>query len=109
MKVDVLKSIKRIEEEYRTRIDEALSEKERLLSSAKLEADNLIIRAHADIEEYRKKRLADARDDAAKKRAAILKEGEERAAAMRARGRKNLESAVALLLTRFKEQLHVTV
>ncbi|MDH7592959.1 MAG: ATPase [Methanomicrobiales archaeon] len=87
-------------------ISEARAEREKMLAEAKLEADNLVIRASEDAEEYKKKRLSDARDAVAKKRAGILKTGEERAMALKARGMKNLDRAVALLITRFREQLH---
>ena len=107
MKNEVLKSIKQIEKEYTSLVNEAKTERERRIAGAKLEADNLIMKASVDIEEYKKKRYADARDGAVKKRHAIIKTGEERAAALRAKGKKNLDKAVALLLSRFKEQLHV--
>ncbi len=109
MKSEVLKSIKQTEEKYRTMISEAKAEREKRISSAKLEADNLIMKANADIEEYKKKRLADAREDAVRKRKAIIKNGEDRAASLRTRGKKNLDKAAALLIERLKEQLHVTV
>jgi hypothetical protein len=108
MKSEVLKSIKQTEEEYRTMISEASAERERRISGAKQEADNLIMKAKADIEEYKKKRLVDAREEAARTHRAIIKTGEERATALRARGKKNLDKAAALLIERFKEQLHVT-
>lgn len=107
MKSEVLKSIKKTEEDYHVMISEAKADKERRISGARLEADNLIMKAKADIEEYKKKRLADAREEAARKRNAIIKTGDERAAALRAKGKKNLDRVVALLISRFKEQLHV--
>jgi V/A-type H+-transporting ATPase subunit G/H len=108
MKSEVLKNIKQAEEEYRIRISEAKAEREKRISEAKLEADNLIMKAKSDIEEYKKKRLTDAREEAARTRRAIIKTGEERAAALRNRGKKNLDKAAALLIARLKEQLHVT-
>lgn len=108
MKSEVLKSIKKTEEEYRIMISDAKAERERRISGAKQEADNLIMKAKADIEEYKKKRLADAREQAARTRRTIIQTGEERAAALRTRGKKNLNKAAALLIERLKEQLHVT-
>jgi V/A-type H+/Na+-transporting ATPase subunit G/H len=105
MRIEVLKSIKQSEEAYKTMIAEARAEKERRINAARLEADNMVIRAAADVEEYKKKRLADAHAEAAIKRRAIMKEGEERVNALRAKGKKNQEKAVAFLTTRFKEQL----
>jgi V/A-type H+-transporting ATPase subunit G/H len=107
MKIEVLKSIKQTEDKYKTMIGEATAEKERRISGARLEADNLIIKANAEAEEYKKKRLSDARDDAGKKHAVIVKQGDERAAVLREKGRRNLDKAVALLTARFKELLHV--
>ncbi len=108
MKSEVLKNIKETEEKYRIMISEAKAEREKRISAAKLEADNLTMKAKADIEEYKKKRLADAREEAARMRQTIIRTGEERAAALRTRGQKNLEKATALLIGRLKEQLHVT-
>jgi V/A-type H+-transporting ATPase subunit G/H len=108
MKSEVLKNIKQTEEEYRTMISEANADREKRISGAKMEADNLIMKAKADIEEYKKKRLTDAREEGARTRRAIIKAGEDRAAALRTRGKKNLDKAAALLIKRLKEQLHVT-
>jgi V/A-type H+-transporting ATPase subunit G/H len=108
MKSEVLKSIKQTEEAYRTMISEARTEREKRISGAKQEADNLIMKAKADIEEYKKKRLADAREEAIRTRKTIIKTGEDRATALRTRGKKNLDKAAALLIERLKEQLHVT-
>jgi V/A-type H+/Na+-transporting ATPase subunit G/H len=107
MKIEVLKSIKQTENNYNAMISEANDERERRITGAKLEADNLIIRANAEAEEYKKKRLSDARAEVAAKHTLILKEGNDRAAALQSRGKKNLDKAVALLIARFKEQLHV--
>ncbi len=52
-------------------------------------------------------RLEEARHQAALKHAEILKNGTQRAAALREKGEKNLSKAVQLLVVRFKEQLHV--
>ncbi len=105
MRIEVLKSIKQSEVAYKSMIAEARAEKERRINASRLEADNMVIRASADVEEYKKKRLADAHAEAAVKRKAIMKEGEERVSALRAKGTKNLDKAVAFLMTRFKEQL----
>jgi len=107
MKSEILTSIKQIEEECRLMISEAKAERERRIASAKLEADNLIMRARVDTEEYKKKCFADARNEAAKKRDAIIKARDERVASLRTQGKKNLEKAVALLISRFKEHVHV--
>lgn len=106
MRSEILTSIRESEESYRAMVSEAKAEREKLLAGARLEADNLVIRAMEDVEEYKKKRLSDARQEVARKRAAILKSGEEQATALKSRGLKNLDRAVALLITRFREQLH---
>ncbi len=108
MKSEVLQTIKKTEEEYQAMISEARAERERRFASAKLEADNLIMKAKADIEEYKKKRLSDAREEAARKREAIIRTGEERATTIRSKGKKNLDKAVSYLIQKFKEQMHVT-
>jgi V/A-type H+-transporting ATPase subunit G/H len=107
MKTEVLKDIKTAEEEYGTTIRNAEVDRKKSLANAELEADNLIIKANNTAEEYRKKRMADARTHAAEAHARIIKEGEQGASALRDQGKRNLERAVALLVTRFKEQLHV--
>jgi len=108
MKIEVLKSIKKSEETYKEMISQANAERERRISAARLEADNMVIAAQASTEEYKKKLLSDAREEAARKQEEIIRKGDERAAALRAKGKKNLEKAVALLISRFREQLHVT-
>jgi V/A-type H+-transporting ATPase subunit G/H len=107
MKSDVLKSIKTTEEAFRTMIAEAEAERRRSIHSAELEADNLILKAGSDAEEYKKKRLADARQQAATTHAEIIHAGDQRAAELKEKGSKNLNKAVELLVSRFKEQLHV--
>lgn len=107
MKSDVLKSIKKTEEAYRTMIGEAEAERKRAIQSAELEADNLVLKAGMTAEEYKKQRLADARKKAAARHAEIIRTGDQRAAELKERGGKNLEKAVELLVSRFKEQLHV--
>ena len=106
MKTDVLRNIKATEEEYNTVITTVMAERKRSISNAELEADNLVIKAGASAEEYRKMRLAEARQQAERKHADIVKEGGQKAAELRAKGSKNLNSAVELLVSRFKEKLH---
>ena len=106
MKTDVLRNIKATEEEYKTLITTVMAERKRSISDAELEADNLVMKAGASAEEYRKMRLAEARQQAEKKHAEIVNEGAQRAAELRAKGSKNLDSAVELLVSRFKERLH---
>ena len=52
-------------------------------------------------------KLEEARHQAAQKHAEIIKEGNQRSAALKEKGTKNLSKAVQLLVSRFKEQLHV--
>jgi len=107
MKTEVLKDIKTAEEEYSKTIRNAAADKKKSLANAELEAENLIVKANSTAEEYRKKRIADARTHAAESHARIIKEGEQSIIALREHGRKNLDRAVELLVTRFKEQVHV--
>jgi V/A-type H+-transporting ATPase subunit G/H len=107
MKSDVLKSIKTTEETFRTMIAEAEAERKRSIQSAELEADNLILKAGNNAEEYKKMRLADARQQVAITHAEIIRAGDQRAAELRERGSKNQSKAVELLVSRLKEQLHV--
>ncbi len=108
MKSEVLQTIKKTEKDYQAMISEARAEREHRIASAKLEADNLIMKAKADIEEYKKKRLSDAREEVARKRNAIIRNGKGRADTLRSKGKKNLDKAVAFLILRFKEKMHVT-
>src|SRR5271157_4612515 len=107
MKTEVLKDIKTAEEEYRTMIRNAEAEKKKSLADAELEADNLLLKAKSNAEEYKKKRMADARQRAEEAHARIIREGGQRAAALKERGSRNLDRAVELLVSRFREQLHV--
>jgi V/A-type H+-transporting ATPase subunit G/H len=106
MKTDVLKSIKMTEESYRTMIEEAEAERKRSISNAELEADNLILKANAGAEEYKKQRLAEARRQAAEKHVEIVRAVDQRAAELKEKGSQNLSKAVELLVSRFKEQLN---
>ncbi len=107
MKTEVLKDIKTAEEEYRTMIRNAEAERKKNLADAELEADNLLLKAKSNAEEYKKNRMADARQRAEEAHARIIREGGERAAALTEKGSKNLDRAVELLVSRFREQLNV--
>jgi V/A-type H+-transporting ATPase subunit G/H len=106
MKSEILKEIKKAEEEYNAAIAESQAEKRRMLSNAELEADNLVMKATHNSEEYRKQRLTEARGQAAARHSALVKEGEQRAASIAEKGKKNIDRAVELLVSRFKERLH---
>jgi ATP synthase H subunit len=108
MKTEVLKAIKKAEEEYQTEVAAAKAERERTISAATLEADTLVMKAGAGSEEYKKKLLEDARRDAARRREEILREGERKAALLREQAGKNLDGAVRLLLKRFEAEVYVT-
>jgi V/A-type H+-transporting ATPase subunit G/H len=107
MKTEVLKDIKTAEEEYSKTVRNAAADKKKSLANAELEAANLLVKATSSAEEYRKKRMADARTHAAESHARIIKEGEQSITMLREHGQKNLDRAVELLVTRFKEQVHV--
>ncbi|MGA2934465.1 MAG: ATPase [Methanomicrobiales archaeon] len=107
MKTEVLKAIKKAEEEYQAEMAGAKAEKERSLSAATLEADNLVMKAGTGSGEYKKKRLDDARREAARRREEILREGERKAALLREQSGKNLDGAVRLLLSRFETEVYV--
>jgi V/A-type H+-transporting ATPase subunit G/H len=107
MKTEVLKDIKKTEEEYLSMISKAQDEKKHNRSQAELESDNLITKAQSNAEQYKKLKLEEARHQAALKHAEIIKSGNQRAAALKEKGQKNLSKAVHLLVVRFKEQLHV--
>jgi V/A-type H+-transporting ATPase subunit G/H len=107
MKTDVLKNIKATEDEYQSLINMVMAERKRSLSDAELETDNLVIKASAGAEEYKKMQLAEARQQAERKHAEIVRDGERKAAELKAKGGKNLNAAVELLVSRFKEKLHV--
>jgi V/A-type H+/Na+-transporting ATPase subunit G/H len=106
MKTEVLKDIKKAEEEYLSMISKAQDEKKRSRSQAELELDNLVTKAQDNAEQYKKLKLEDARRQAALKHAEIIKSGNQRAAALKETGQKNLSKAVQLLVSRFKEQLN---
>ena len=107
MRTEVLRDIKKTEEEYRTMIQSAQDERKHRRSQAELEADNLVTKAQGNAEEYKKLKLEEARRQAASRHATITREGESKAAALKQKGAQNLAKAVQLLVVRFKEQLHV--
>ena len=107
MKTEVLRDIKKTEEEYQKTITAAQEEKKHRHSQAELEADNLVTKARSNAEQYKKLKLEEVRQQVALKHAEIIKSGNQRAAAIMAKGIPHLSKAVQLLLARFKEQLHV--
>jgi len=108
MKTEVLQDIKKAEEEYQSVISKAQEDKKHKHSQAELESDNLVAKAQSNAEQYKKLKLEEARHQAALKHAEIIKSGNQRAAALKEKGKKNLSKAVQLLVVRFKEQLHVS-
>ena len=106
MKTEVLNDIKKAENDYLSTISKAQEEKKQRHSQAELEADNLVTKAQSNAEQYKKLKLEEARHQAALKHAEIIKSGNQRAAALKAKGEQNLSKAVQLLVLRFKEQLH---
>jgi len=107
MRTEVLRDIKKTEEEYQTMIRAAQDERKLKRSQAELEADNLVTKAQGNVEEYKKLKLEEARRLAALRHTGIITEGDRRAAALKAKGAPHLSQAVQLLVARFKEQLHV--
>jgi len=107
MKTEVLKAIKKAEEEDRAMISEVKVERERRVTDAGLRSDQHIMKAKVDLEEHRKTRLTGAREEAKAKSAAIIREGEKQSAQMREKGKVNFEKAVKLLSSRFEEKLYV--
>ena len=105
MKIEVLESIKKTEDEYKAAISQAEAERRKSVQNAELEADNLIAKATLNAEEYRKQKLAEAHAEAGRRHADIIKNGEARANELRERGRRNLDGAVAILVTRLKGAL----
>lgn len=108
MKTEVLKSIKETEAKSKSTIEAAEKAAEQTLAAAKLEADNIIAKATAVAEDYKKQKLLDARNVAAAKHEAIVRQGKAEADALTAAGSKKLEQAVSLFVERFKEKLHVS-
>ncbi|MDR2855597.1 MAG: ATP synthase archaeal subunit H [Methanomicrobiales archaeon] len=108
MKVEVLKDIKNAEDEYKSTIDAANEARRTLIANAELEADNIVQDATKQAEEYKKQCIANARSQATATYDEIIKGGKEQAAALESKGRQNLDRAIELLVTRFKEQLNVS-
>ncbi|MCX6692031.1 MAG: ATPase [Methanoregula sp.] len=106
MRNEVLRDIKKTEEEYQTMIRAAQDERKLKRSQAELEADNLVTKAQGNAEEYKKLKLEEARRQAAEKHAEVIRQGDRRAAALKEKGAQHLSKAVKLLVMRFKEQLH---
>ena len=106
MRTEVLRDIKKTEEEYRTTIQAAQEERKHRRSQAELEADNLVTKATSNAEEYKKLKLEEARRQAASRHAEIVRDGESKAAALKQKGAKQLNKAVQFLVVRFREQLH---
>ena len=107
MKTEVLKSIKKTEEESRSLIQAAREQKAKMLADARVEAENLIAKETEGAEEYKAKRISDAQAEAEKKSTAIIRDGEAKAASVRADSKKNLENAVDQLVNQFKVKLNV--
>jgi V/A-type H+-transporting ATPase subunit G/H len=107
MRTEVLRDIKKTEEEYQTMISAAQDERKLKRSQAELEADNLVTKAQGNVEEYKKLKLEEARRQAELRHTEVIREGDRRAAALKAKGAPHLSKAVQLLVARFKEQLHV--
>lgn len=106
MKTEVLKSIKETEAQCKSTITAAETEREQTLANARLEADNLIAKATSVAEDYKKQRLSDARNAAATKHTAIVKQGKADADATIVAGSKKLPQAASLFVERFKEKVH---
>jgi V/A-type H+-transporting ATPase subunit G/H len=108
MKSEVLKNIKTAEEEYQSLLSTVMAEKRRRLSDAELEADNLVMKASASAEEYKKLKYEEIRQQAERKRTEIMMEGDRKAADLKAKGSKNFDKAVNLLVARFRERMNVS-
>ena len=108
MKIEVLKDIRLAEEDYKKMISEAQEKRKTITNSAELESDNMIQKAHADAEEFKKQRIADARKEADNRYQRIVSDGKAEAMALENKGRQNLPKAVDLLVSRFREQLNVS-
>ena len=106
MKTEVLKAIRKAEEEYQVEMAKAKAERERRIAAATLEADTLVSRAKDSSEEYKKKRLEEARREASRKREEILRSGDHQAALLREQAGKKLDGAVRLLMKRFEAEVY---
>lgn len=108
MKIEVLKDIKKAEEDYKKMISEAEEKRRITIASAELEADNQVQKAHDDALEFKKQRIAEARREAQSRYEKIISDGRAEAMTLESKGRQNIKKAVDLLMSRFKEQLHVS-
>jgi vacuolar-type H+-ATPase subunit H len=106
MKTEILRAIKKAEEDYQKEVAEARAEKERSLAAAALEADGHVMKARTGTEEFKRRQLEEARREAARKREAILRGGEHQAALLREQSGKNLDAAVRLLIQRFETEVN---
>jgi V/A-type H+-transporting ATPase subunit G/H len=106
MKTEVLRAIKDAEKEYQSEIATAKTEKERRIAAAVLEADGLVMKARTGTEEYKKQRLEEARREAARRRDAIMRSGEQQAALLREQAARKVEGAVSLLMKRFEAEVY---
>jgi V/A-type H+/Na+-transporting ATPase subunit G/H len=106
MKTEVLKAIRKAEEEYQAEIAKAKAEKDRRIAAATLEADSLVMKARTGAEEYKKQRLEEARREAARRREAIMRAGEQQASLLREQAGKKLDGAVRLLMKRFEAEVY---
>ncbi|MHC1626738.1 MAG: ATPase [Methanoculleaceae archaeon] len=107
MKTEVLQRIKEAEDEYRRSIDEAMKRRGERIAAAEMEAEQIVAKARSDTEEYRRERLAEAREEARRQYEQIVQEGEMEAAGIRERGRTNMDRAVQKLVESFMEHLDV--
>jgi V/A-type H+-transporting ATPase subunit G/H len=106
MKTEVLKAIRKAEEEYQAEIAKAKVERERRIAAATLEADSLVMKARTGTEEFKKQRLEEARREAARKRDGIMRSGEQQASLLREQAGKKLDIAVRLLMKRFEAEVY---
>ncbi len=106
MKTEVLKAIRKAEEEYQAEIAQAKAEKERRIAAATLEADSLVMKTRTGTEEYKKHRLEEARREAARRRDSIVRAGEQQASLLREQAGKKLDGAVRILMKRFEAEVY---
>ncbi len=108
MKIEVLNDIKNAEEDYKKMISEAQEKRKSTIAGAELEAENILIKARDDAEEFRKQRISEAHSQAGARYEKIISDGKDSVMILEQKGRNNLGIAVDLLVTRFREQLHVS-
>ena len=108
MKTEVLKDIKTAEEEYRTMIRDAEADKKKSLANAELEADNLIVKGEqAPRKSTRRNAWPMPGQQLKSHMPGLSRKAKNAPLRSRNTGGKNLDRAVELLVTRFKEQVHV--